>query len=756
MQRPALADLRLSASAALLWAAMAAAALIVALARPEPPAQAAPVAFAAVAALFLVVTLLRGLLRQSDARRLVDTVAILATRDPVPVLLCDTKGHVIYRNRAAAKGLGARRGEPLSRVLGARLAAPAEVVLRLKTVAEDDGEARETVALRRGRVRLAAHAVAANHLLWRIEDAPDRAPPHPGEALAVPMLLADEGGAVLFRNAALREIEVGAAQALEDLLGTRAADGFVTLGAGEHALPTRPVEVPSRDGRREVYFLPPDVLPEAHRDDLFDALPVALIRLSRTGTLRQANRLARELLRIESVEDQPLSDLVEGLGRPVSEWVADCARSGRLRSSEVGRACRAPDDRFVQLTLGAQPRAGGDFVAVLHDATELKTLEAQFVQSQKMQAIGQLAGGVAHDFNNLLTAISGHCDLLLLRHDESDPDYPDLEQINQNANRAASLVGQLLAFSRKQNLRPELLDMREALADLTHLLNRLVGEKVSLTFRHDPNLQHVRADKRQLEQVIMNLVVNARDAMPEGGAIMIETVMKQLDSPLQRDRAKVPPGEYVLVRVTDEGEGIPPESLPKIFEPFFTTKAAGEGTGLGLSTAYGIVKQTGGFIFADSPPGEGTTFTLYFPAHARPAEASVGRSPAAIRAARAGGATVLLVEDEAPVRAFAARALCMRGFDVMEAGDGEEALELLEDPELEVDVFVTDVIMPGLDGPGWVRRALEDRPEARVVFMSGYAEESFADQQARIPNSVFLPKPFSLQDLVATVRNQTG
>ena len=221
-----------------------------------------------------------------------------------------------------------------------------------------------------------------------------------------------------------------------------------------------------------------------------------------------------------------------------------------------------------------------------------------------MQAIGQLAGGVAHDFNNLLTAISGHCDLLLLRHDQGDSDYSDLVQINQNANRAAALVGQLLAFSRKQTLRPEIVDMRDTLSDLTHLLNRLVGEKVNLTLGHDPILKSIRADKRQLEQVLMNLVVNARDAMPDGGDIRIEIESRTLTEPTKRERVTVPAGEYVTVRVVDQGTGISPDKLQKVFEPFFTTKRTGEGTGLGLSTAYGIVKQSGGYIFVDSKLGE--------------------------------------------------------------------------------------------------------------------------------------------------------
>ncbi|MGB5835632.1 MAG: ATP-binding protein, partial [Albidovulum sp.] len=332
----------------------------------------------------------------------------------------------------------------------------------------------------------------------------------------------------------------------------------------------------------------------------------------------------------------------------------------------------------------------------------------------------------------------------------------DLVQINQNANRAASLVGQLLAFSRKQTLKPQIVDLRDTLSDLTHLLNRLVGEKVSLQLSHDPDLGPIRADKRQLEQVIMNLVVNARDAMSGGGDIRIETEAVTLKEELSRDRASIAPGRYVVVRVTDEGTGIAPDKLPKIFEPFFTTKRQGEGTGLGLSTAYGIVKQTGGFIFCDSVLGQGTTFTLYFPAHdaAKCVEAEPVAAPTPRRATKAGEGVVLLVEDEAPVRAFASRALRMRGYTVIEAENAEVALAMLEDKSLTVDVFVTDVIMPGMDGPSWVREALKVRPDTRVVFVSGYSEESLIETRDRIPNSVFLPKPFSLSELTATVQGQ--
>ncbi len=487
----------------------------------------------------------------------------------------------------------------------------------------------------------------------------------------------------------------------------------------------------------------------------FDALPVPLIEIEEGGIVSVANSAARQLLRIDEEERVELYRLVEGLGRPVSDWVDDAFLGRTIQKPEVVRAVRPEEDTFVQITLDTIARPGGTrLMGVMNDATELKTLEAQFVQSQKMEAIGQLAGGVAHDFNNLLTAITGHCDLLLLRHDPGDPDFSDLDQINQNANRAAGLVRQLLAYSRKQNLRPEQIDLRASLSELTHLLDRLVGERVTLSFHHRQDLKKVRADRQQFEQVIMNLVVNARDAMPDGGEIRIETDMEKLAAPLSRNRVEVPAGSYVVVRVTDQGTGIPPDRIDKIFEPFYTTKRPGEGTGLGLSTAYGIVKQSGGYIFADSTAGAGTTFLLYFPAldHEETVEAEVAEETAPQPEAQPG--VVLLVEDESSVRAFAARALGLKGYTVIEAEDAERALDILQDESLIVDVFLTDVIMPGRDGLSWVLEALEARPETAVIFMSGYAVESFSEQHARVPEASFLPKPFSLADLISMVASK--
>jgi two-component system cell cycle sensor histidine kinase/response regulator CckA len=346
-------------------------------------------------------------------------------------------------------------------------------------------------------------------------------------------------------------------------------------------------------------------------DRRFDALPVPLLKLAPNGDLLIANEAARRLLVIDGVENVNLSYLMDGLGRSVNDWLHRSAFGLGQPQSEFLRLTRARSETFVQVTLSRILEQGvPQLFAVLTDATALKVLEAQFVQSQKMQAIGQLAGGVAHDFNNLLTAILGYCDLLLLRHNQTDADYADLIEVNQNANRAASLVDQLLAFSRKQTMRPEILDLEDVMSDLTHLLNRLLGEKVLLRFRQDRVTRHIRADRRQLEQVVMNLVVNARDAMPNGGDVTIETTLLDLKKLLERDRVSVALGAYVSVKVTDCGSGINADVLPHIFEPFYTTKRTGKGIGLGLSMVYGIVKQTGGYVFVDSIVGEGCCFTF--------------------------------------------------------------------------------------------------------------------------------------------------
>ena len=677
--------------------------------------------------------------------------------DSAPTIVTSDDGTIVCHNPAAVRAYSADEATTLSGALQTVLANPGAILFRMESKAKATGSAHEDVVTRQGHLRLGVHRVGSNDMLWRIEKSADR-PQRSGDPIPLPMLTIGRNNAVLFMNTAARELVGERARNLDKIcvkMPMRPGQ-LNNIHTPNGPAPCLVVELEGTAGRREVFLLPG--MSEAERQPdgwaFFDEMPVPLLKLSRDGAVQLSNKPARELLGIAECTGKELGDLMEGLGRSIADWLDDAAVGRGTVHSEFLRVKREDKEVFVQVTLNRATEEGETvLIAVLNDATELKSLEAQFVQSQKMQAIGQLAGGVAHDFNNLLTAISGHCDLLLLRHDEGDSDYGDLIQINQNANRAAALVGQLLAYSRKQTLRPEVMDLRDALSDLTHLLNRLVGEKVTLSLSHDPMLSAIRADKRQLEQVLMNLVVNARDAMPDGGDIRIETENLVLSDPLHRDRAVVAPGRYVSVKVVDQGMGIPADKLPKVFEPFFTTKRTGEGTGLGLSTAYGIIKQTGGFIFVDSTPGEGTSFQLLLPAHDVVEVTAVKEIDTGSHDAPAEG-VVLLVEDEAPVRAFASRALQLRGFTVLEAESAEDALELLEDEGLDIDVFVTDVVMPGIDGPSWVQQALKKRPEVSVVFVSGYAEETFGDTQSRIPNSVFLPKPFSLTELTETVQRQ--
>ena len=559
---------------------------------------------------------------------------------------------------------------------------------------------------------------------------------HPMARVLLPRLADADGACTTILSRAARRGD--ATHKLPDssmLCALRLGSGLVRLSMVEQqVVPARPL--PSAD---------------------YSNLPIAVLRLTDDGTIVGANPATASFCG-DAIEGSHISAVLDGLGRPFDEWLSEALTAQSPPPPEVLRAPRVGQDRFIQVSLYVESAADRVLIAVLSDARALKTLEAQFVQSQKMQAVGQLAGGIAHDFNNLLTAISGHCDLLMLRHDKGDPDYADLDQISQNSNRAANLVSHLLAFSRKQTLKPQRLDLRETMADLSHLLNRLVGEKVRLSLHHDQPLDTVRADRSKIEQVIMNLVVNARDAMPDGGQIEIQTRNVEVLIDQSRGRAVVPAGRYVCVEVKDQGTGIAPDIVTKIFEPFFTTKRVGQGTGLGLSTVYGIVKQTGGYIFCESTVGLGTSFQIYLPAYLgteieavddAPEHVTIRLNPAAMTAP--AEQCVLLVEDEAPVRAFASRALKMRGYQVLEAASGEEALEVLSDANLRVDLFVSDVVMPGLDGLSWVRLALQDRPGTRVIFMSGYTEDVFEDGRNAIENASFLQKPFSLSDLINTV-----
>jgi len=499
----------------------------------------------------------------------------------------------------------------------------------------------------------------------------------------------------------------------------------------------------------------------------FNTTPMAIATLGAKGQLLRSNAAFARLLPAALKASQQKGVAGEW---PLLVNLAErdrAALKAAIEAAQEGTSDIKPVNVLFEESESGAPRSMRFFVSPAEDAdgksatiyaldtTEQSKLQQEFAQSQKMQAVGQLAGGVAHDFNNMLTAIIGYSDLLLASHRPTDPSFRDIRQIKETANRAAGLTRQLLAFSRRQTLRPQVLQLGDALADLQMLLRRLVGEKVELDLRHGRDLWLVKADTNQFEQVIINLVVNARDAMAEnGGRIRIGTRNVAAADCAEFKEEALTPAEYVLIEVQDNGSGIPPEVKGKIFEPFFTTKEVGKGTGLGLSMVFGIVKQSGGFVFVDSEVGKGTTFRVFLPRHV-PTEGELAPKVEAVT--KTGGdytgqGVILLVEDEDAVRAFGARALTSRGFTVLEATSGLDALDVVEEHGAKIDLIVSDVVMPEMDGPAMFAELRKRGVTAKVIFVSGYAEEAFAKN---LPEGEFgfLPKPFTLKQLIETVKS---
>jgi len=512
----------------------------------------------------------------------------------------------------------------------------------------------------------------------------------------------------------------------------------------------------------------------------FHNTPMAIATVDKAGKIVRTNGLFARLFHGVpkgeggQTEGRSIMSIVMERERAALEAAIRQAAEGQGEIAPVEAELAGEPDRFAHFFISAieeKERDGEAAIVYALETTDRRKLESQFAQSQKMEMVGKLAGGIAHDFNNVLSAIMMATDFLLNAHKPTDPSFQDIMQIKQNANRAAALVRQLLAFSRRQTLRPQVLDLGEALSDLTMLLRRLIGEKVTLEVVHGRDLWPVKVDISQFEQVVVNLAVNARDAMPEGGKLTVRTATIAADESKNFPSKGMPPGDYVLVEVSDTGVGISPEIIEKIFEPFFSTKDVGKGTGLGLSTVYGIVKQTGGFVYVDSELGKGTTFRIFLPRHVpsaaelETADLPEAESPAISGALAAadevvratatdltGQGTILLVEDEEGLRTLNARGLVSRGYTVLEAGNGVEAMEVLEKRGGDVDLVVSDVVMPEMDGPTLLKEMRQRNPELKIIFVSGYAEDAFQRSLPEHGQFAFLPKPFTLKQLVAAVK----
>ncbi|UCI17164.1 response regulator [Mesorhizobium sp. B2-1-8] len=756
------------------------------------------------------------------------------------LLVTDTKGRVIYANRAYADMTGAASAADLKTVEGLLSDVPeaSVTIYRLASGLRDgqpgDGEFRLAQSIRPGaepgarwyRARARTFSVPGQRLpmlAWQLADISQeraeqerffldlqKAIDHLDHAPAG-FFSADQDGRVTYINATLAgwlgidlasftpgavtlpDIVAGDGMALvrsvkADPGTTRNAviDLDLTTMTGE-ALPVRFMHrvSASREGvggptrtivlnRTQGEDASADLrASEVRFTRFFNSTPMAIAGVDAGGRILRTN--APFLSLFSSVVDRDAVDrrvrldtVIHDRDRPAFAAAFEKARQRQADIDPIDTVLPGNEERHIRFYVNAVADGtggeGAEESAIVYavETTEQKALEGQMAQSQKMQAVGQLAGGIAHDFNNVLTAIIMASDLLLTNHRPSDPSFPDIMNIKQNANRAASLVRQLLAFSRKQTLRPEVLNLTDVLADLRMLLARLVGNDIKLKIDHGRDLWPVKVDIGQFEQVVVNLAVNARDAMPAGGDLTVRTRNVTAEECKTFPYRELAAADYVVVEVEDTGSGIAPDVLKKIFEPFFTTKEVGKGTGLGLSMVYGIIKQTGGFIFCDSELSKGSTFRIFLPRHVAEAKkaAEPGEAPAAapvkpVDNAKdlSGSATVLLVEDEDAVRMGGMRALTSRGYTVHEASSGVEALEVFEALGGKVDIVVSDVVMPEMDGPTLLGELRKRQPDIKFVFVSGYAEDAFARNLPAEAHFGFLPKPFSLKQLATIVKD---
>ncbi len=501
-------------------------------------------------------------------------------------------------------------------------------------------------------------------------------------------------------------------------------------------------------GKTKLYF-----------EHIFEDAPVGIVITDGAEIISASNKTFRKLIGQNNVDESSFLDYINDEEKEnVRDKLYQLLQAVYKSVIPFEIHIKNHNEKTVMLyvsKLEETKNSKNSLVMYLIDVTKQKDLQQQFVQSQKMQAVGQLAGGIAHDFNNLLTAMIGYCDLLLEKCLPSDQSFNDIMQIKQNANRASNLVKQLLAFSRQQTLQPKVLSVTDMLSELSALLKRLLGAKIDLKVIHSRDVGYIKVDQIQFEQVIINLAVNSRDAMKNGGTLNIKTQTYVSNETKLLRGTSMPPGHYVLIEVEDTGIGIDSKNLNRIFDPFFSTKEKGHGTGLGLSTVYGIVNQTGGFVSVESELNVGTKFSLYFPmvsAQDLENEKAKQKSNEKRNADLTGTGTILLVEDEDAVRMFSSRALREKGYRIIEASNGESALEFLKKNASTIDLVITDVVMPKMDGPTLMDHIKNLNPKMKVIFISGYTENNFRDSLTQNNHVHFLSKPFNLKELANKVK----
>jgi two-component system, cell cycle sensor histidine kinase and response regulator CckA len=717
---------------------------------------------------------------------------------PGAIAVTDRKGCIVFRTPGFAEAAGMGHDHDLSR-LGERHPGSAAVLFRLFAAARGGKSHEEPITLPvRNTLKtflLRASSIsevrAPRFIVWQISQAKDSSETDAArqdqlESLPLPAMFVSKNLTVESANRNLETLTGCSAKGMEawtlfrtrrgkpparawlrEILARPSEPAQVQLSNGDGFQPVSLLSSTDSRGNTLCVLIPGGVLanPEASFEFLHSRSPLPMALIDTKGVVEAANERFKELFLPEASTQSPRPPLIgkslallvaAASAQNLRERLTNLAGAGQPNSIEVHADLKELAGRRVRLTIF--PAALQGYCLVQATGMETAALpEEEAAQSQKLQAVGELAGGIAHDFNNLLTAIIGYSDLLMRRFRASDPAFKDVMNIKNSAARAAELVAQILAYSRRQTLRPALIQITDAVEQFRATMGRTLGEKIKIRVDHGRDLWLLKADESQLWQVIMNLAVNARDAMPGGGEIRIRTAnVSERESLALSDRG-LERGEYVLCEVSDAGTGIRPEHLQKIFDPFFSTKEVGKGTGLGLSTVYGIVKQTGGTILVDSEIGKGTTFRIYLPRYAGTDDdlKALEIKPATLPANGAdltGSGTVLLVEDEETVRSFASRALSTRGYKVIEAASGVEALEIMDREKGEIDLVLSDVVMPEMDGPTLMRHLRQRKPGIRIVFMSGYAEEAFRKNLAEDEEFTFLPKPFTLKKLAETVK----